>query len=86
MGKIEDLLVWEDMGFHLCSSRSCSSYWGWRRKFAYGSFAESVIANEQTMPLMIIVFGNLVGDFSSASAPGGSVSPDVLQSAINKNT
>jgi hypothetical protein len=44
------------------------------------------MADGQTLPLMNIVFGNLVSSFSAASVPGVDISPALLQSEINKNT
>lgn len=44
------------------------------------------MANDQTLPLMNIVFGNLIGDFSNASSMDVKTMNEVLAGAINKNT
>lgn len=44
------------------------------------------MANGQTLPLMNIVFGNLISDFSGAAGMGASSMNEVLAGAINKNT
>jgi hypothetical protein len=44
------------------------------------------VANDQTLPLMNIVFGNLIGDFSNAQSMDVKTMNEVLAGAINKNT
>ena len=71
------------------------SFWDYARIFSYSTIGDrflmiaagiSAIGTGVTLPLMNVVFGQLVGNFNGYFIPGTNVTKDQLLDSVNINT